>query len=60
MRIKRGATATWNSALRRDEALLARKDLLEAFVEAHRYAIDIESLTGAALSSPARQQRETP
>ena len=39
-----------------DEALLARKDLLEASVEAHRYAIDIESLTGTALSSPVRQQ----
>lgn len=43
-----------------DEALLARKELLEALIEAHRYAIDIESLTGAALSSPVRQQRERP
>ena len=38
-----------------DEALLARRELLEALIEAHRYAIDIESLTGTALSSPARR-----
>jgi len=43
-----------------DEALLARQEFLEALIDAHRYAIDIESLTGTALSSPVRRQRETP
>lgn len=37
-----------------DEALLARKEFVEALIGAHRYAIDIESLTGTALSSPVR------
>ncbi len=38
-----------------DEALLTRQDFLEVLIEAHRYAIDIEALTGTALSSPARR-----
>ena len=38
-----------------DEALLARKDFVDVSIDAHRYAIDIESLTGTALSSPVRR-----
>ena len=38
-----------------DEALQARHELLEVLIETHRLAIDIESLTGTALSSPARR-----
>lgn len=38
-----------------DEALLARQEFVEASIDAHRYAIDIESLTGTALSSPVRR-----
>jgi cobalt-zinc-cadmium efflux system outer membrane protein len=38
-----------------DEALRAREDYLNALIETHRYAIDIEALTGTALSSPARR-----
>jgi cobalt-zinc-cadmium efflux system outer membrane protein len=37
------------------EALKARQDYLEVMIETHRYAIEIESLTGTALSSPARR-----
>jgi cobalt-zinc-cadmium efflux system outer membrane protein len=37
------------------EALQARQDFLEVLIQTHRYAIEIESLTGTALSSPARQ-----
>ena len=37
------------------EALLAQEELLEALIDAHRYALDIESLTGTALSSPVRR-----
>ncbi len=38
-----------------DEALLARRELLEVLIEIHRHAIEIESLTGTALSSPVRE-----
>ncbi len=38
-----------------DEALRARQDFVEISIEAHRLAIDIESLTGTALSSPVRR-----
>ena len=38
-----------------DEALLGRQEFLEVLIEAHRNVIDIESLTGTALSSPARR-----
>ena len=37
-----------------DEALQARRELLEVSIDTHRFAIDIESLTGTALSSPVR------
>ena len=37
------------------EALQARQDFLEVLIQTHRYAIEIEALTGTALSSPARR-----
>ena len=38
------------------EALRTRQEYLEVLVETHRYAIEIESLTGTALTSPTRRQ----
>jgi len=38
-----------------DEALQARREYLEILIETHGLAIDIESLTGTALTSPARR-----
>lgn len=38
-----------------DEALQARQEFLDVLIETHRYAIEIESLTGTALSSPVRE-----
>lgn len=37
------------------EALQAREEFLAVLIETHRYAIEIESLTGTALSSPVRR-----
>ena len=38
-----------------DEALLARQEFLDVLIETHRHAIEIEALTGTALSSPVRR-----
>ncbi len=38
-----------------NEALLARQEFLEVLIDTHRHAIEIESLTGTALSSPVRR-----
>lgn len=38
-----------------DEALNARTEVAVALIDAHRNVIEIESLTGAVLSSPSRQ-----
>jgi cobalt-zinc-cadmium efflux system outer membrane protein len=38
-----------------DDALNARTEVAVALIDAHRNVIEIESLTGAALSSPSRQ-----
>jgi cobalt-zinc-cadmium efflux system outer membrane protein len=38
-----------------DDALKARTEVTVALIDAHRNVIEIESLTGAALSSPSRQ-----
>jgi cobalt-zinc-cadmium efflux system outer membrane protein len=39
-----------------DDALRARTEATVALIDAHRNVIEIEALTGAALSSPTRQQ----